>query len=171
VSTPIYCTIGDIRATIDQETLLGLADRDGDGTVDTSVVNMAINWGEGRIDSKLAARYSVPLAVSHALTPNAIRQVCIDFARYRLYSGVPQTRNYGEHVRLPWETDYKDSMKMLDSWAVGPAEIPSLTSTGMKPVMSTGLAGSDVENVFTMTRYAVDGDAIDTGEIGSMDVM
>ena len=170
MSTPIYCTIGDIRATIDQNTLEGLSDRDGRGSPIESVVDMAINWAEGRIDSKLAARYTVPLAISHALTPNAVRQVCLDFARYRLLNGTVQQRGYGEFVKLPWETDYKDSMKVLDSWATGPGLIPSLTATGMKPIMSTGLSGDNVEPVFTNTRENVGGGIIDTGERGSMDV-
>lgn len=168
--TPIYCTIGDVRATIDQETLLGLADRTNSGAVDQSVVDMAINWGEGRIDSALAARYAVPLAASHALTPNAIRQVCLDFTRYRLLYGVPQTNSYAENVRDVWTADYNDSKAMLTEWAKGPGKIPSLTGTGIKPVMSTGQAGDDVENVFTMTRTNVGGSEIETDESGSMDV-
>ena len=168
--TPVYATIGDVRATIDQETLLGLADRDGDGIVDTAVVNMALLWGEGQIDSALAARYTVPLATSHSTTPNAVRQICLDFTRWRLLKGTPQPANYAENLVEAWTADYNNSRSLLNGWAKGPGKIPSITETGSLPVISIGMAGDDVEKTATLTRTNVGGAVIDTDEAGSMDV-
>ncbi len=168
--TVTYCSVGDMITTIDRDTLRGLADRNKDGKVDTTVVSMAINWGEAEIDSRLASRYATPLYTNAASVSDVVQQMCIDLAKWRLLNGTLQLTGFGENLKDAWEADYKSVMTKLDRYATGPITLKNLTPTGVKPVISTGLAGNDVEKQATLTRENVGGGVIDTGEAGTVDV-
>jgi phage gp36-like protein len=58
------------------------ADRDGDGTRDTGVIDAAISDAEDEIDSYLGVVYSLPLTS----TPDILSRVCGDIALYRMCS-------------------------------------------------------------------------------------
>ena len=154
---------------MDRNLLLGLADRDGDGNADPSVMDMSINWAERTIDGKLSARYSVPLATNYNSVPGTIRQICLDFAKWRLLKGTLQHEGFANNISDAWEADYNNGVQMLSSYATGTAVIPALTPTGVKPVLSVGLSGDNVEKTFTRTKVNVGGGVIDVDEAGTMD--
>lgn len=68
-----YCDQTDCeRAAGGAANLLALADHDGDGSIDSTVLADAISDAERWIDSYLAKRYTVPLDE----VPDIIRRVC-----------------------------------------------------------------------------------------------
>jgi len=165
-----YCTTGDLRAAIGTEALGAFTDIDGDGNYDTSVIQAAIDACEAKIDSQLASRYSVPLVATALDCPDAIRYMCVDMTKWRLLNRTLQpSENFGANMRTAWEDDYKSAQILLDQYATGVKKIPGLTPTGVMPEISVGMAGSDVEKQFTITRHNVGGTSISTDETGSMD--
>lgn len=165
-----YCSITDLRAAIGEKMLLAVADRDNDDNVDTTVVSMAISYADAVINSRIASRYSVPLASTVPSAPTSIRMISLDIAKYRLLVGMPQPTEYASNLKSAWSEERQEALKQLSMYATGVMVIPGVTPVGVKPVHSVGLAGNDVEKTFTMSRNTVGGGAIDTGEAGSMDV-
>lgn len=63
----MYCAIDDIQSRLEEPTLVGLADDDGDGAADPAVVAAAIADADAEIDAALGGRYSVPVDSPPAL--------------------------------------------------------------------------------------------------------
>jgi len=164
-----YSTVGDLIAAMDENTLRALADRNGDDVPDTNVINAGIAWADSRIDSKLSSRYSVPLYASASLVSDVVRNMSIDLCKWRLLNGTIQPEVFGEGIREAWKNDYDEVMDTLSAAATGTLQLKDLTRTGVKPEISTGNAGSDVEKTFTLSRQNVGGGVIDTDEAGTMD--
>jgi phage gp36-like protein len=61
--------------------LLIAADRDGDGSLDTSVVSTALTNASEEMDSYIGVRYELPLTTT---TPTVLKNYCCDIAMYRL---------------------------------------------------------------------------------------
>ncbi|MCX7017107.1 MAG: DUF1320 family protein [Candidatus Sumerlaeota bacterium] len=57
-----YATLDDLEKRIAPQTLVELADDDGDGAADAEVVAAALADADAAIDSYLSARYATPLA-------------------------------------------------------------------------------------------------------------
>jgi phage gp36-like protein len=74
-----YATQSDITDLYSADALY-VADRDGDGTVETEAVTRALEQASDEIDSYLAVRYRLPLPE----VPGILRQIAVDFALYRL---------------------------------------------------------------------------------------
>ena len=74
-----YATQADIEAIYSLNALY-VADRDGDGNVDSAAVDRALSSASDEIDSYLATRYPVPLAE----VPGIVTQYAVDVALYRL---------------------------------------------------------------------------------------
>lgn len=75
-----YATQQDIIERYGQDQLLVLADRDGDGEVDTDVVDRALADADAEIDGYLASRYTLPLATESKL----LVRLAVDVAVYHL---------------------------------------------------------------------------------------
>ncbi|NVK42114.1 MAG: DUF1320 domain-containing protein [Oceanospirillaceae bacterium] len=75
-----YASAQDIIDRYGSDTLLMLTDRDGDDQVDNLVIDQAIADATAEIDTYVAAKYSLPLAV----TPSVLVRLCVDIAIYRL---------------------------------------------------------------------------------------
>lgn len=75
-----YALIADINTIHGSDLLLRIADRDGNETVDTDAVNLALESASSEIDSYIGTRYDVPLPTPTQM----VKQVCIDIAVYRL---------------------------------------------------------------------------------------
>jgi len=100
------------------EELLQLADRDGDGIIDTAVVDQAIADADAEIDGYLgAAGHVVPLDP----VPTVIAALSADIARYRLYDDLPP-----DAVR----TRYEDARRMLEAIAAGRVSLGANDVTG-----------------------------------------
>ncbi len=92
---PAYATLGDLTARAGEEELLQVADRDGDGVIDTDVVAAAITTAESEINGYIGARYRLPLIV----VPDLVTAWAVSIARYHLHrDGAP------DHVVRDWKS-------------------------------------------------------------------
>jgi phage gp36-like protein len=76
----VYATQQDIVDRYSEAFLASLADRDGDGLVDTTAVTKALADASAEIDTYVGAAYELPLAS----TPAVLVQICVDIAVYKL---------------------------------------------------------------------------------------
>ncbi|MCD6384202.1 DUF1320 domain-containing protein [Candidatus Sumerlaeota bacterium] len=96
----MYCSLEDIQKRLSAETLLKLADIDGDGQPDSDVINAAISDADAEIDAYLGNRYKVPLSSPPAL----IRAMSTVLAIDALFARIPglvskEHRDRAEEVR------------------------------------------------------------------------
>ncbi len=99
-----YATQDDMVNAFGQREVIMLTDRDLLGTINTIVLDDAINHAGDVIDAHLAGRYSLPLAT----VPRLLTTICCDVARYRLSGGDAQETE-------PVRNRYRDAMRMLES--------------------------------------------------------
>lgn len=131
-----YATLADLIARAGEDEILQVADRDGDGVADASVISRALSDADDIVDARLAARYQVPLTS----TPAIVNGWAVSIARYFLHrDGAP------EHVVRDYTTalnDLKDAaagkFPVPDAAGIAPAESTSgsVTAYGSAPVFS-----------------------------------
>jgi phage gp36-like protein len=80
-----YATQADLVDRFGEQELVELADRDGDGAIDTAVVAAALADADTTIDAYVGKRYGLPLAA----TPALLRRLAGDLARHFLYKDDP----------------------------------------------------------------------------------
>lgn len=100
-----YAQQSDIDTRYGSDLLLTIADRDGDGVVDTDAVLLALSDADDVINSHLAERYQLPLAT----VPPLLVKYAVDLAVYSL-------------AVLPTEEQrnrYSDTIKALKNIATG----------------------------------------------------
>lgn len=105
-----YATQTDIQARYGEDALYAVADRDGDGGLDTEAIGRALDDATAEIDSYLAARYPLPLPV----VPKIATILCVDIALYRL---APDNRTDERRQR------YEDAVKLLRAISEGKANL------------------------------------------------
>ena len=76
-----YAELSDLQAAVAPETLVLLADDDGDGAADSVVMDAALAAASAEIDQALAGRYVTPLDPA----PEVVGRWCVDLALARLY--------------------------------------------------------------------------------------
>lgn len=76
-----YCTQQNLIDRYGNEELLLIIDRDQDGTLDSTIIDLAIADASAEIDSYLGTVYTLPLSS----TPAVLTIYACDIARYRLY--------------------------------------------------------------------------------------
>lgn len=115
--------------------LMQLTDRDNNGIEDPGVLDQALGDADAEINTYLAKRYALPLAV----VPQVISRIACDITRYRLY---------GQQSPQEVRTRYTDAVKVLQSLADGSVTLgldPAPTGGGADPLPQA--AGAD--RVFT----------------------
>ena len=105
-----YATSDDFIQRFSEAELLDLADLDGDGVADASVLQSRINDTAAEINSYLGIRYAVPVLP----VPDRIRDLACDILRYKLYGDAPT-----EHVRKR----YEDALRYLRDVSAGNAAL------------------------------------------------
>jgi phage gp36-like protein len=114
-----YATRADVEEIYGANLLLVLADRDGDGTLDTEeegIADAALDMATSQIDMYIGSRYVVPLDP----VPEYIKVVCIDIAVYRMaHEHAPRT----QEMRLR----YEDAMRYLEGVAKGTIAVEGAT--------------------------------------------
>jgi phage gp36-like protein len=94
-----YCTQQDLIDRFSEEELLRYADRDEDGSIDSTAIEHAIADAGEEIDAYLGARYPLPLPDP---VPDLLGRLCADIARYRLQDDAPldeTTERYKQAIR------------------------------------------------------------------------
>ena len=113
----IYCTLEDIRGHIPESRLVEITDDinpNPTGSVDTSVVDKAINQSSVLIDAYIGKRFKLPLSS----IPSVLKSICIDLTIYNLYERVTEM-NITEGMKLR----YTNSIALLKRIAEGDAVI------------------------------------------------
>ncbi len=133
-----YALLEDIT-TLYSRDALHVADRDGDGVVETDAVARALTSASGEIDSYIGVRYNLPIKDTSEL----LRQFCVDIAIYRL--ALARDVLSEEHRRR-----YEDTIKHLDKIARGTASLNlpgpvdadtgETTRTSPRPIVAGGPA-------------------------------
>ncbi|MBE2895459.1 DUF1320 domain-containing protein [Pasteurellaceae bacterium HPA106] len=105
----MYASVSDFVIRVGEVQSIELTDREGNGEVNESVLQIALDDSSSQIDGALAGRYRLPLKT----IPRNLTRICCDLARYRLcsMSGVTIT---DEIIAR-----YKLSLKELDDIASG----------------------------------------------------
>ena len=131
-----YATLTDLTERFGERQLLEIADREGNGVVDSDVVDRALTDADAEINTYVGRRYPLPLAP----VPERIASLAADIAFFRLHpSAVP------EDVRRR----YEDALAALRDIADGKAV---LDAEGAQPASGTGgPAAVTQERVFSRT--------------------
>ncbi len=120
-----YCTYQDIETRLSEADLAALADYDGDGQPDETVVEQAIRSAEALIDSYLGVRFSVPVSAPGDGCPDVLTARAVNLAVYFLRLGRDSVT---EDVRAQYEDDIawlKEVVAGSVSLGVEPAPDPS----------------------------------------------
>jgi len=113
-----YATQTDLINQFGEAEVIAISDRNLAGVVDTIVVEGGLQRASDTMDSYLASRYPLPLAV----VPQLLVDICCDIARYKLL-GVDATETEAARNR------YRDALKMLEQIRDGKLDI-GLTVSG-----------------------------------------
>jgi phage gp36-like protein len=98
----MYATQSDLEKRIAPQTLVELADDNGDGLADTAVVDAALEDADAEIDLFLGARFATPIAAPPDILTRLAADLAIHalFARMRLAVSAEHAERYAEAVRL-----------------------------------------------------------------------
>ncbi|HZP98039.1 MAG TPA: DUF1320 domain-containing protein [Reyranella sp.] len=114
-----YTDQSELTTRFGAEELLGIADRDGDGTIDADVVTQAIAAAQATIDSYIGTRYALPLVT----VPATVKKVCQDLARYELYTiEAPKAVSDKYDQAIAWLKDISAGRASLDAPAPAAAD-------------------------------------------------
>lgn len=131
-----YATNGDIEERLGTTVYIELTDDTGSGVADEDKVTEARTAAEAEIDSYLARRYLVPIAVSGQPALAAmLKRLTLDLAEYRLRARrlpVPEDTHLLRDAAVQW----------LTRAAKGEVMLPSLTELPLNP--ACGAAGTVV---------------------------
>lgn len=102
----MYCSSSDLSTRLTAAQVVALADDDGDGVADTSVVDAAITDADAEIDVWLAPRYQVPFTTAPAFIASASATLAAErlFRRHRdtppeaLQASIDETRAMLERI-------------------------------------------------------------------------
>jgi len=138
-----YATAADAEDELGERELIALTDRDNVGTLQTAVLQAALDKASGEIDTYLVGRYLTPLVSVSPL----IKTYCIDIARYRL-SGADVTEVETARTR------YKDAIRFLESVRDGKTKLgPDVAVAGADGTQNlTYVAPSDNSRVFSRSN-------------------
>ena len=134
-----YCTKDDLLTKIPADYLVDLADDDGDGQVDDTVINEAIEQASAEIDTYLGSRYSTPLSS----VPKIVKKLCIDIVLYNLHLR-------SDKVTDAWKDTYKNAVELLKAIAKGDVTIGvevEPESTGFKVLTREKMFGNIFEEM------------------------
>ncbi|MEX0732846.1 MAG: DUF1320 domain-containing protein [Aquisalimonadaceae bacterium] len=124
-----YATQQNIIDRYGQDVLLLAADRDGDGQVDSEAVDQALADADAEIDTYLAAKYALPLAV----VPDVLVRLAVDIALFR----VEATADVISEER---RQRYKDAVALLARMARGEVSLglpdPPVSANGAVHISS-----------------------------------
>lgn len=115
-----YCVVQDMTDRYGQAEMAAITDRTAGVTLDTAVAQRAVDDATSEMDSYLASRYRLPLAV----VPAVLKVVCADLARYLLYKDRPtdEVRQRAEDARA-WLKDLAKGYASLDLGPTTPAQV------------------------------------------------
>jgi phage gp36-like protein len=122
-----YIQQSDLQGKLGVNKLTQLADPDGTGEIQTSIVNDAIAAAEGRLEAYLRTRYSLPVPA----TPLVIA-LCLDLAIFSLFQDASTVDDGVYKVR---KDAHDSAVKTLEAIHSGRAalDIPAAEETKTSP--------------------------------------
>lgn len=123
-----YATIDDLVERYGADEIAQRTDRIGGQIVDVRVVDLALADAASEIDSSIAGRYALPVAV---VPPLLVRLACT-IARYHLHDEAATQR-----IR----EDYEDALKVLAEIRSGARLLPLAAASGGGVAQAVGAAG------------------------------
>ena len=134
----MYATQAHLVTAFSEQELIQLTDRERSGSADDAAIKEALEYADELIDSKIAVRYSLPLAAA----PKLLTKIACDLARWWLYDdAVPETV----------QTRYDRALKWLDDIAAGRATL-GLDAADEPPPRSAARVGT-VRSAFDWGAY------------------
>lgn len=127
-----YSTLADILGRIPEIRLIELTDESSPnptGTVQESVVDLAIQDADAEIDSYLGQRYTLPLAVA----PKVLTKISLDLAIYALFLGRVERMPDGLEARR------KSALALLQMIADGKMSL-GLPESSTEPTEAHGVS-------------------------------
>lgn len=112
-----YATENDLRNRLGSDLTALLADEDGDGTGDSSILAAALEDASDEIDAALAGRYATPVSPA----PAVLARIAIDLAVYFLFIRRRRTAD-PEHLER-----WKQARAFLDEVASGKRDLEGAT--------------------------------------------
>lgn len=122
-----YIDTAYIKARVDDSTLTKLVrEKDGDATKDEATITAKIADAQSVVDSKIAKRYSIPVASPS----DRLKQITFDIALYFIYR-TRRTHVMDEEVKFGYEQALRDLTRIEDgkSNLVGVSELTSSPNT------------------------------------------
>ncbi len=107
----MYITVQDLIGSMGKQTLIELSNDDTSAQeINTTILDAAIVSACELVDGYLHGRYTLPLSPA----PTIINNICIELARYSLYSRRPESGLPDTVI-----ANHKNSIKLLDSIQTG----------------------------------------------------
>ncbi len=104
----MYATLDDLKKQLPEDILIQLTDDAGNGIIDTTVTDNALESADVEIDGYLGERYTLPLDP----VPSIIIKQAVDIAIYNLYA---RRQGPPDH----WLKRYNNVIRFLERVAVG----------------------------------------------------
>lgn len=104
----MYATLDDLKKQLPEYLLIQLSDDAGNGTIDTTVTDTALETADVEIDGYLGGRYTLPLSP----VPAIINKQAVDIALYNLYA---RRQGPPDH----WQKRYANVIRFLERVARG----------------------------------------------------
>jgi phage gp36-like protein len=146
-----YATLDDLKAQLDELTLIQLTDDEGAGSINQSRAERAIADAQVEIDGYLGGRYTLPLEDP---VPESLRRLAVELAIYNLYA----RRGTVPEIRAERK---KECVRFLEALGTGRISLgldPEPAGGGQRVL--TARCGED--RIFTISRPSAD-------EAGSLD--
>lgn len=125
------------------------ADRDQDGTADTSVIARAIADAEAEVNLAVGQQYALPLTLSDANTQAMIKNACLVLAGFKLASGSNDAASAASI-----ETEYRAVQDWLKRVAAGAVKLLGESVTGATSPSGAPIVVGDTG---LLTRDSMDG--------------
>lgn len=101
----MYISPQDMKELISETTLVSLSnDRPRATEIDDKVVELACQYASETVDGYLRSRYLLPLQA----VPTLVRHICLQLARFWLYSRRPDGKGFPDNVKQTYEQALKD---------------------------------------------------------------
>ena len=114
-----YASLADLEMRLGGAAYVQLTDAAGTGQADAEVAAEALGGAEGEVDSYLARRYAVPVAVAGEPAAAAVlKSVTLDLAEHRLHARRPTMPNDAIRRR-------EAAVRWLERVAAGQAVLPT----------------------------------------------
>lgn len=104
----MYATVDDLKKQLPEDLLIQLTDDAGNGIIDTTVTDNALEAADVEIDGYLGERYTLPLSP----VPNIINKQAVDVAIYNLYA---RRQGPPDH----WQSRYNNVIRFLEKVVKG----------------------------------------------------